>query len=412
MLSLREYKENYHLFTSICLNVTNDCNLKCRYCFVEQHPTYMTLDTAKAAVDFLHNNLKRKREITKNPNLRGSISFFGGEPMLCYSSIIVPLVQYIEETYPNDFSLGITTNGTLLNKKRIDFFKKHNINILLSIDGNKETQDYNRPCKNCNQSSFDLIEKNISYLLKNFPNTTFRMTVYEDTCDKLFDNILYAIEKGFKNIYFCPDSRHNFSEENCQKLRIELEKIFLYFTGCLLNNLEYPNIAPIDSGLKLALQKSIRDLSIEEKCLPREIFRCGLGTTAASIGPTGDIYACQEQTSQDSESNPFYIGNIYDGIDNEKHEKLLAEFRTLSPIICEDANYCDDCSLLTTCYDVGCPSASKARFDNFFIRAKMSCYWDRMIAELAQGILSIENENIEKYLKRLLRIKEADCNGC
>ena len=25
----------------------------------------MTLDTAKAAVDFLHNNLKRKREITK-----------------------------------------------------------------------------------------------------------------------------------------------------------------------------------------------------------------------------------------------------------------------------------------------------------------------------------------------------------
>lgn len=35
MLSLREYKENYHLFTSICLNVTNDCNLKCRYCFVE-----------------------------------------------------------------------------------------------------------------------------------------------------------------------------------------------------------------------------------------------------------------------------------------------------------------------------------------------------------------------------------------
>ena len=114
MLSLREYKEEYHLFTNICLNVTNACNLQCRYCFVEQKPQYMTLQIAKDAVDFLYNNVKRKREIYKNNNIKGNINFFGGEPMLLFKEIIVPLVEYVENTYPEVFTFGITTNGTLL----------------------------------------------------------------------------------------------------------------------------------------------------------------------------------------------------------------------------------------------------------------------------------------------------------
>jgi len=52
-----EYKEYYKYLTNVMLNVTDDCNLACRYCFVEQHPHYMTLDTAKAAVDWQYNNL-------------------------------------------------------------------------------------------------------------------------------------------------------------------------------------------------------------------------------------------------------------------------------------------------------------------------------------------------------------------
>jgi len=85
--------------------------------------------------------------------------------------------------------------------------------LLLSIDGNKETQDFNRPCKNCNQSSFDLIEKNISYLLKNFPNLCFRSTIYAPTVDHLFENYLYAESLGFKRWEAIEDSRHIWTKE-------------------------------------------------------------------------------------------------------------------------------------------------------------------------------------------------------
>jgi radical SAM protein with 4Fe4S-binding SPASM domain len=145
--------------------------------------------------------------------------------------------------------------------------------------------------------------------------------------------------------------------------------------------------------------------------LSREIFRCGLGTTNASIGPNGDIYSCQEQTSQDSIDNPFYIGNIYDGIDTEKHSALLAEFRNIRPIICENENYCENCRLRKICYEIRCPSASKQRFNNFFIRAKTECFFLQTLAELAQGVLSIEHKNIENFLKTLLTIEGSEENG-
>ena len=128
--------------------------------------------------------------------------------MLLYDEIIVPLVLYAEEKYPNLVHFGITTNGTLLNKERIDFLKNHNFSILLSIDGDKETQNFNRPQRN-GEGSFDLVEKNIDYLLQNFPMTTFRATLYQPTIKYLYNNYLYAIEKGFKNIFICPNARED-----------------------------------------------------------------------------------------------------------------------------------------------------------------------------------------------------------
>jgi sulfatase maturation enzyme AslB (radical SAM superfamily) len=43
--------------TDCMLNVTDDCNLQCRYCFVQQQPHYMTLQTAKDIADWLYQNL-------------------------------------------------------------------------------------------------------------------------------------------------------------------------------------------------------------------------------------------------------------------------------------------------------------------------------------------------------------------
>ena len=45
------YEEAYKYPTCICLNVTDSCNLACKYCFVQQKPHFMTIDLAKQTID-------------------------------------------------------------------------------------------------------------------------------------------------------------------------------------------------------------------------------------------------------------------------------------------------------------------------------------------------------------------------
>lgn len=74
--------------------------------------------------------------------------------MLMYDSLIVPFIHWIEDSgvaKEYNFTFSITTNGTLLNEERIKFLWSHNIPILLSIDGAKETQDNQRPALGKNQ---------------------------------------------------------------------------------------------------------------------------------------------------------------------------------------------------------------------------------------------------------------------
>ena len=89
----------------------------------------MSLETAKKAVDFMVNNFNKAKELGYGQD-QVNLTFFGGEPTLCWDSIIVPLTAYIKEKYPKIFSLNITTNGTLLNQDRINFLKENEIYCL------------------------------------------------------------------------------------------------------------------------------------------------------------------------------------------------------------------------------------------------------------------------------------------
>ncbi len=64
---------------AMCLHVSHDCNLRCRYCFAGQgiyggKPQTMPFEVAKAAIDFLVAQSGPRRHL--------ELDFFGGEPLL------------------------------------------------------------------------------------------------------------------------------------------------------------------------------------------------------------------------------------------------------------------------------------------------------------------------------------------
>ena len=385
------YEEKYSYPIRVMLNLTDNCNLACRYCFVQQKPNYMTLQVAKDAVDFIVNNYKIRSEKYDLKEKKG-LFFFGGEPMLMFDSIIVPLMEYIESKYVLDeFQFGITTNGTLLNKERIDFLKKYNIYPMLSIDGNADTQNYNRPYKYNDKNSFDDVYKNIPYLLKQFPNTIFRSTIYKYTVKNLYDNFLFAESLGFKTYSCVPDIRSvTWNDDECQELYNQLEKIFYHQIEFFLKG-EKPII--IFSGLEEGLRDIILTELYEskEKENRKSPWRCGLGANGCSINYKGDIFSCQEQDSRDTNTY-FYMGNIYSGIDAVKHAQIITDFMD-NDIVCEIPEKCQSCLIKKVCSG-GCVSVNKDLYNNMNIVSSTLCKEKQYYYKLGLSMMILLSDNL------------------
>lgn len=399
-----EYKDEYKYLSNACLNLTDACNLRCRYCFVTQNPHYMTLETAKAAVDYLVNNLRIKKEKNYIPKYaKTSITFFGGEPTLLWDEIIVPLVNYSEKKYPNEIEYTITTNGALLSKERIDFLFEHKIVPLLSIDGAKETQDYNRPCHS-GESSFDLIIPNIPYLLEKFPYTTFRSTIYAPTVEHTFENYLFASYLGFKNIFMMPNCRDKWTDKQKEELKNQIDYIYDFLKESFEQKIMPISFSPVNTSFEKILKHDLKVYMKEpvETKIKRSVYRCGLGTGSGSIGYNGNIYGCQEQDSQEKNSK-FYIGNIFkNGIKKELHLVLLKEYSQEIEVRCENEKYCENCLMRNICIAEACPSSTQDLFNSFFIDSEIHCIWHRYLfeksIELMNILVSQQNQLFKVYL--------------
>ncbi len=356
----------------------------------------MTYETALDAAKFLIANAE---EVNQTP----SINFFGGEPMLMWDSIIVPLTNWIRQEYNKPFQLSMTTNGTLLNEERIKFMKENNIGILLSIDGAKETQDYNRPYHNTTGSSFDTLEKILPLIVENF-STTFRMTTIPPTCHHVFENIQFASSLGFNSFFVIPNVFEEWPEDKKLVLKDEMTKYGDYYIECMRNGTHpivfstfenaFSDIKAINSAI------SNKQYRITPKC--KACGKCGLGSSRfASIHPNGNLYGCQEMTSNEGEQSVFYIGNIYTGVEDERRTALM-ELYDNNPII---GSNCETCRYNRIC-DGGCVANNYMSTGSLSHLPKMYCWWKQIVLDEAIRVMqTLGNEGNETFRKKWVSIR-------
>lgn len=144
-------KPNMHRIT-VC--VSNDCNLRCKYCYAQggsygMERNVMRESTAKDFVKFCVENF----------NKIDNVLFFGGEPLLNYKIIqyICNLFEHFSKvskfTLP---SFSIITNGTLCNDDILALIHNKISSVTVSIDGDKPINDTNRVFPN-GKGSYDKI---------------------------------------------------------------------------------------------------------------------------------------------------------------------------------------------------------------------------------------------------------------
>lgn len=102
--------------------INNQCNKRCPYCDLDFHNTSFDHKKLDVFTVFLQKN---QSQVTYF-----HINFFGGEPLLSFDKIR----YFIENQSPNNNRYSLGTNGLLLTKEHLDFFRKHNFRLFLSID--------------------------------------------------------------------------------------------------------------------------------------------------------------------------------------------------------------------------------------------------------------------------------------
>ena len=335
------------LITSAMLVVTHECNLRCRYCFVRKEPRRMTLETAKAAADFLLENARRA-------GVRPEINFFGGEPMLMFDSVIKPLVEYVRSR-GEAMRFSVTTNGTLLTPERIGFMKRQGFGLLLSMDGTAPVQDYNRP----------------------------------DAAGRgSFESVLWAAAQGFRRFFIVPDVFQPWDAEARGAMRREMRKYADYVAESERKGVNYIRFSSFEQAgrdLKAIARAAERG---EYRALPRcrAAGKCGLGSGRfASVHPDGGLYACQELTS--NEGGEFYIGSVFTGADEARRRALMARFDAAPA----RGEYCAECEYDRIC-DGGCVA------NNYMVTGKLGelpevyCWWKRLLLAEAERIYGREGE--------------------
>ncbi|WP_319371236.1 radical SAM/SPASM domain-containing protein [uncultured Ilyobacter sp.] len=112
-----------HDAKSLVLWMTNDCNLRCKYCYAEagRKKEYMDFETAKLA---LHTP----------KNEKFSVQLTGGEPLMNFE-IIEKIYEEIKNSKLNVSRIMIQTNGTLITPEIAKKIKKMNIALGVSLDG-------------------------------------------------------------------------------------------------------------------------------------------------------------------------------------------------------------------------------------------------------------------------------------
>lgn len=317
--------------TLLILDTSKACNLACKYCFVDAPSSGMNM-TKEIALKAL--NLALEYPLCSDTL---TVEFSGGEPLLNFELIrnFVPEALAIAQNMKKNLTFTIQTNGTLINQDIIDFFKRYDFKVGISIDGTKEFHDKNRVFAD-GTGSCDTIIKNIRLLSSNDCTPSILAVIsspeqYESVINFAMENNIEEIRTNIVTKAGRAEGNNSFSVDY-----VSLADKFILIAKEILSE----RLKIHDATLTFFLWNLI--LSQPHMC-----FRspCGSGKNQISVTADGLIFPCQGW--RNIHDKP--IANVL-GIDKlEKELKNNARVYELNNHDVKKIKICKECTYKMFC---------------------------------------------------------------
>lgn len=159
-------------FLRITILPTLSCNFRCWYCYETHKPSRITKEGVDSILNFIKKETlaKRKKHII--------LDWFGGEPLLCFETVIYPMsLKLIEWCKSLGITLHnmITTNGSLITSKNSGKMKDINLTqFQITLDGGRDEHNKTRYSRNI-KDSYTLIINNIHSLCHSNPSVDIEL---------------------------------------------------------------------------------------------------------------------------------------------------------------------------------------------------------------------------------------------
>jgi len=357
-----------NIVKALCLHVSHDCNLRCKYCFASQgdfkgERSLMSLEVGKRALEFLIENSGNRRNL--------EVDFFGGEPLMNFD-VVKELVYYgreLEKNYNKHFRFTITTNGVLLDDDKMDFINEHMDNVVLSLDGRKSVNDTMRKTVN-GQGSYDIIVSKFKELINRRKDKDYyiRGTFTSYNLD-FSQDALHFYNEGFKKISIepvvtSPEMDYALKEEHIEDILNEYDKF----------SKEYIEIKKVDK--EFLFFHFMIDLN-QGPCLAKRSIGCGAGSEYMAVTPTGELYPCHQFVGNEK----FKLGDVFRGVSNLT---IRDEFKNANVYNKKD---CNDCWAKFYCSG-GCHANNYNMNNDIMEPYKVGCEMEKKRIECAISILA------------------------
>lgn len=361
---------------AMCLHISHDCNLRCKYCFADegayhQRRELMSAETGCRAIDFLIANSGKRRNL--------EVDFFGGEPLMNFEAVkaVVEYAREQEKIHDKNFRFTLTTNGILLNDENIEYMNKNMSNVVLSLDGTKETNDRVRVRVDGSGSYDSIVPKLLKVAeSRNQDNYYVRGTFTRYNLN-FADDVIHLADLGFKQTSVEPvvcDGTPDYAlrEEDLPVLYSEYEKLVE----------EY--IKRRSDGRWFNFFHFMIDLD-QGPCVIKRLSGCGAGCEYLAIAPNGDIYPCHQFVGNEE----YKMGNLSDGKLNQEIRETFEDCNVYTKPDCRECFakfYCSGGCMANACLingDINKPH-------------KISCELERKRVECSLYARAVEMENAEQ----------------
>jgi uncharacterized protein len=303
------------------LQVTESCNLNCRYCFEgEKGREYMRQDMIPAVISFIGAYMGNAFIVDKRVN----INFNGGEPLLNFD-FIKAIVRELKKI--DIFSYSISTNFTVVNDEIMLFLVNNKFQIQISLDGSAPSHNHNRTFYD-GSGSFDTAYNNILKYKSQLQacDTAISMVVTPETVKDMCHNINFIYESGLTKITpsMCLD--YNWPDDAIREYETQVEQCAeLYKKSYDTGNV-----------LRLSLFDGLIETTIQGLSKPD----CGACKDVVSVIPNGDLFPCG--VFMDRIDKNSVIGSVYSGVSLDKTARYLNPNTV-------DISSCENCQFLNRC---------------------------------------------------------------